>query len=374
MSVRIESMSKYCVICKKTWGPHMSKCCTYNSIVAVRKGRFTRTAKYYDLKGTPLTESDLHKLEDRENSILTKQQRASKNRTETSKSERKVYSEVIATKKPTTSTIKTEKNRNQQTNYENTDNKHSGDNTYNEYYKYSGKVPLKGVVYVFILGTLLTIAIFFMYCLALGFGMFLVNKGWKIARVVIFLVPIYGAVVGWIVTKCCKIGKVRNTTLCTLFGLLFGIFAAYVDATYFLSGSGLLYQLKAIVIIGASTATSWLTFISAPFCERCNRWIEEKDLVSPLEFLSKGLEVKSKLEHGVYSDLIRLKRVDTEASAYTEIELRQCRSCRQLSLLSVTCIGVKGKDKYGNKKTIHVPIVCDLIIPVESYNILIKHW
>jgi hypothetical protein len=65
--VNIECMHKFCVICRKEWGPYLKKCCTQNSLVAIkRKGVFRKKIQYFAFDGRQLNDDDLATIRERE--------------------------------------------------------------------------------------------------------------------------------------------------------------------------------------------------------------------------------------------------------------------------------------------------------------------
>lgn len=62
-----KAIEKYCVLCQKTWGQYMAKCCTNNSLIIIYKyGFFNKKIKYFDLEGYELSENDVSNIRERE--------------------------------------------------------------------------------------------------------------------------------------------------------------------------------------------------------------------------------------------------------------------------------------------------------------------
>ena len=66
--VDIGKLERYCVVCKKEWGPRLKSCCTSNSLVVIKKsGKSTKEViTYYDLDGRELSEQELSQIQERE--------------------------------------------------------------------------------------------------------------------------------------------------------------------------------------------------------------------------------------------------------------------------------------------------------------------
>jgi hypothetical protein len=62
-----ENMHKYCILCKKEYGPSLKSCCTPNSVVAVqRTGVLRKRTEYFSLDGVRLDEKAIKEREDSE--------------------------------------------------------------------------------------------------------------------------------------------------------------------------------------------------------------------------------------------------------------------------------------------------------------------
>lgn len=75
--VNTKLLKRYCVVCEREWAPHYEKCCTENSLVALKtEGFFKKRKLYYGLDGKLLNEKDLSELRERE--IASREQRKAK--------------------------------------------------------------------------------------------------------------------------------------------------------------------------------------------------------------------------------------------------------------------------------------------------------
>lgn len=70
-TAKLAEMTRYCVLCRKEYGPHLKGCCTHNSVVAIRREGFLRKRiRYFTLDGRQVDESGLSAI--REIAIATR--------------------------------------------------------------------------------------------------------------------------------------------------------------------------------------------------------------------------------------------------------------------------------------------------------------
>jgi len=267
-------------------------------------------------------------------------------------------------------------------------------NQINVYYRHSGAIGLMGPVYMIIFGTVGTLVLGIIYGYAIFYIPYIAHN---------FLITLgFGALVGFIVGNGGKLGKVRNPRLLLLFGFLFGLFAEYTgwvswifafskQQTLVLFPSDVLsvveivaekgswwdifgwtpkgtalyviWGIEATMIIATSTLVSWALLISTPFCERCNRWVEKKNSILPLEPITNPDEFKSQLEQADYTSLKTLQKVGSGSNPYTQIDLLRCPICQLLYLLTTKLVTV-GVEKQESD------IIENIIINSEIYEMI----
>lgn len=72
--MRVTATGKYCVLCKKTWGPEMHRCCTEGSLVGTRKtGVFRSRTEFLGDNDSPLSALALEQRRDKERDILSRE-------------------------------------------------------------------------------------------------------------------------------------------------------------------------------------------------------------------------------------------------------------------------------------------------------------
>jgi hypothetical protein len=275
-------------------------------------------------------------------------------------------------------------------------------NQANRYYEHSGSMNMTGPIYMLISGICGSLVLGLIY----GFAIFYI----PFIYLNFFITLGFGLFVGFIVGLGGKLGKVRNSTVLLLFGFLFGIFAEYtgwvswiyasssqeiftldplkiLQILQILSNDGAwgifgwtptgialycIWGIEAIMIIGASTMGALAILASTPFCERCDKWIEEEDEIL-LEPITDAEELKSQLEQNDYNFLKSLKKTEGETEDYTQINLLHCPTCNENYYL--TLISVEVTLDSDNKETKEENnILENLIITAEQYRMLKEQW
>jgi hypothetical protein len=273
----------------------------------------------------------------------------------------------------------------------------------NKYYEHSGKFGLIGPIYMFIFGAVGTLVLSAIYGYAIYYIPFIYLN---------FLITLgFGACVGILVGYGGKLGKVRNSGLLLIFGLIFGILAEYagwvswvfafskqqalalhpldIFAVVMLvgqegawsifgwtpTGAALfaIWGIEAIMVIGTSALASWGVVSSTPFCEHCNRWVEDRNSITPLEPIVDPDQFKSKLERSGAEVVKALKKINAGNDAYTQLDLINCPGCEYSYYLSLKSINVE-VDSKGKEKKDENDIVENYILTTDSYRTISQSW
>ena len=276
-------------------------------------------------------------------------------------------------------------------------------NQSNKYYEHSGKFGFMGPAYMLIIGAACTLVLSVIYGYAIFYIPFIYLN---------FLIALgFGALVGMLVGHGGKLGKVRNSPLLLFFGLVFGILAEYTGwvswvfafskqevlalypsqilavVTYVAQKGawsifgwtpmgGSLYTIwgiEAVMIIGTSTLACWGVVCSTPFCEHCNRWVEGKKSISPLEPIPDPDKFKSQLEQAGDTVVKALKKVDSKNKEYTQLDLIKCPECNYSYYLSMKSIKIE-VDSKGKEKKDETDIVENFVLSNDSYRVISQTW
>jgi len=276
-------------------------------------------------------------------------------------------------------------------------------NQTNKYYEHSGSIGLIGPIYMLIFGAVGALIFGVIYGYAIFYIPFIYLN--------FFITLGFGGGVGFLIGIGGKLGKVRNSNALLFFGFIFGLFAEYVGwSSWILAASEqetllvtpssilsviqtvsengawsifgwtptdtalyIIWVIEAVIIIGTSTMMAWGVISSTPFCEHCNKWIEEKDSILPLTPIDNPNVLVAQLEQGDYSSLTTLRKDDTEPTSYTQIDLLSCPSCQQSNFLTIKSITIS-KDSDGKEQKDEGTVIENLIITAEGYRMIKEQW
>lgn len=135
----------------------------------------------------------------------------------------------------------------------------------------------------------------------------------------------------------------------------------------------IMWFLEAVVIVlGPAVAVAVKGKYHVPFCERCNRYCETEEpkafnFIKPKE---RAALVEA-LQHGDYSGLEALERVNPTRQRRSEIELIHCPTCKQMHLITIDTVDEdfntdKGVQEDGRTEN----LVHNLYVPAEVFHML----
>jgi hypothetical protein len=270
------------------------------------------------------------------------------------------------------------------------------------YYKPSGQFSMKGFVLVFFSGAVTAVVAGILYGCLLRYIPFIYVKA--------FLCIGFAFALAYALGRAAIFGKIRSIGSMVAFGLIFGSMAVYVSWVswiFFISSPHTLlvmpwHVVSAIVImaregvwsIRSSTPTGlalyaiWFveacivvggsTFMVAgmagaiPFCERCQQWAGLRKTIPSLDVVPQPVEFIEQLEQGNFAALTRLTRTPG-ASAYTEVELYQCESCKEFCCLCVKAVETTANNKGEESTSIKI-LIHHLLISAEQLEKLSTKW
>ena len=220
----------------------------------------------------------------------------------------------------------------------------------------------------------------------------------------------FGYFTGIIIGISGKIAKIRNSTVLTVYGIIFGLFAVYsswviwlfelfqrqgwtfnpvtiLHIMQFLSIEGvwssgsftptgfllyIIWFVEAAIIVGGCIYASSTYIKNDAFCEKCNAWVKDRHVLPNLNYTYNSNKLKNLLHQGQFSALSDLKIQDPPNDSYTAVELSKCSNCDELYLLTVNIVEIIKKSD-GNFKTHKTTVVQNMIIDSEIYE-SIKSW
>lgn len=271
-----------------------------------------------------------------------------------------------------------------------------------EYYRHSGKVPLGGLLTTAIAGIGTAISLAFVYAYATNWIPFV--------YVNVLLTLGLGGIVGILVAKAARGGKLRNPGVVGLVGLISGLVALYVawgaDALARLGwpqeGSALsvfyprflwgyiqifyakgfwgigkgnagmisgiplaiVWLIEAGIIVGLSTAAAWGDLLTVVFCEACNEWTEIDGDVLRLAPEGGG-PILALVDEGTLGDLSTADRASPGAADFLKVGLVWCETCDDCNYLDVERVQIT-ENKKGESKTVTTPVISKLAISREQ--------
>lgn len=270
------------------------------------------------------------------------------------------------------------------------------------YYKESGRVGIPGIIMMPLAGILSSLLLGVVYGYAIYYIPFIYLN--------FFITAFYGGIVGVLVGKAGYLGKVRNTKVILIMGVLFGVVAEYIGWTFWIHAlseqellifdpgemfliiseladggiwsifgwtptGGALYAIwviEALIIIICATLAALYGRGDQPFCEACEKWSDSKILTNKLEPINNPDGFKQAMEKGNFEELTNLKNVGLEDLRRSKVELFTCSNCRDLHHMSVYQITVS-VDEKGKADEDEQAIVENLIIS-RSHTEEFKKW
>ncbi len=271
-----------------------------------------------------------------------------------------------------------------------------------KYYTHSGAFSVGGLIPIIISGTMAAVILGFIYSYAVHFIPFVYLN--------VFLTMGFGFCMGLIVSFGGKRGKIRNTSVVGIFGVIFGLLAEYSQLVFWIFAEskqklfliapsdvfdmmktisinglwrvrsitptgGLLFFIwfvEAAIIVGLTIISAIVGIKSEPFCEKCKKWVDKEESLDPINFPNSVEGLKRQLEQGNFSELTNLGKADKDKSKFITVEIRCCEECKDFSLMSLKANTIT-KNEKGEEKTTKEEVIENLIIDKEVYDSL-KSW
>ena len=210
-----------------------------------------------------------------------------------------------------------------------------------------------------------------------------------------------GGATGWVVGYGARAGKVRNSVLMVLAGLLAGLVAEYLNlvgwvwavfeghpvvlspltllsALQRVAEEGawslsswtpkgfwlyLFWIMEGLIIVGVAAFTAPTVLSDVPFCETCSAWVKDKKVFGPFQVPELPDTLKPKLESGDFSVLEQLEKPKSTPQQWLMVELLYCPSCAERVFLAVTVHAKVVEDKKEKEES--SALVSNLIITPE---------
>lgn len=269
-------------------------------------------------------------------------------------------------------------------------------------YKHSKDINLLSLFIFLILSTVGTFLLSIIYSYALHY----ISVGF----LNVVSTALFGYFAGLFVGVSGEVAKVKNPTIITIFGVVFGLFAIYSSWVVWLFESShrqvwIFNPIDILEIMRFSSIKSmqnpnfsaptgfllhstWLAeaisifvvfvYVSSThiknrvFCEKCNIWLDDEYIASYLNYPYNHGQLRNLLYQGQFSALSDLEIYKPGNDSFTKVKLSKCSDCNELYLLTVDAIKIiKKPDK--NSRIHKTTIVQNMIIDSEIYH-SIKFW
>lgn len=216
----------------------------------------------------------------------------------------------------------------------------------------------------------------------------------------ILLVLLYPVICSVIISQAAKKGKVRNLTLITCAGILFGLFAEYtswviwiaiiskevsllwsffspINVAYLISiiakigvwsfrsvepTGGVLYffwLIEAIIVVGGTAYLANKANADTPFCEESDTWVEKKSDIGVFAPIKNPVKFKKEFEQMGYSAFNQFEPAQTMGDNFTIVQLYECEECKNFFVLNIKNKTIKF-DSKGKRREEYTPIISNL--------------
>jgi hypothetical protein len=268
-------------------------------------------------------------------------------------------------------------------------------------YRHSGKFGMHG--------PLLTLAIAAVAAFPLGFAYAYIVRWIPFVYVHVFATAGYGFVMGLAAGYGLRLGKVRNTTVALLTGLVVGIIALYfawsahINATFHgapvlatpdqvlgamkrlyeegswaMRGGGsltgiplaIVWVVEALIIMGMTVGTAFVMISNTPFCELNQCWLDKEKKIDTLESFTDAEQVAA-LKAGDLSPLAKAKPRTPGSPTFARLTLKHSPRCNDFYTVRIQDILIE-RDKEGKPKEKVTDITKDLMLPHRMFELIAK--
>ena len=269
------------------------------------------------------------------------------------------------------------------------------------YYEQSGAVPILGLLLVLIVaGAMSVVGVIYTYIVVwipYVYASFLATFG-------------FGAVVGFAVGFAARLGKIRNTLVVGILGVLAAVPAYYAawmfdplarigleDGVILLDPAGIFAWMQLLydngswgiagidAVKGPVLAGMWLieagiiftlsgwcatTMISdLPFCERCRCWVNQQEDVRRLSLIDVELAVLDRLTAGHVDGFANMAVADDSEEQHLRLDLACCPTCPECNVLTIQLVKAVA-NKKGEVEIEILPLVENLLITKDEVNLI----
>lgn len=135
----------------------------------------------------------------------------------------------------------------------------------------------------------------------------------------------------------------------------------------------IIWGLEAFGVVFCSSQLASSLLDSSPFCENCQKWIDQKVALHTRSFIDNTKEFVADLERSHYAPLLALRLADKEVPKgqsladkphqYSELQVRYCPTCRSEYYLDISNVRLTQGKKKSEPNTTTTQVVHFLIVP-----------
>jgi len=271
------------------------------------------------------------------------------------------------------------------------------------YYRHSGAVGIVGPLFMLMLGLAAALVLGGIYGVADWYSPFIYLN--------FLLTCLLGLAVGIAVGLAAKWAKVRNSLITLVIAGVCGLAAVYAawitwiaalsefelvtfgpldlaSVIQMINAKGawsmknwtptggslwVIWGVEAAVIVGMAAYCPRMVLGTTPFCERCERWLDDSVTYGPLHATANHQQIVTDLEQGNFNTVHQLLKVPDGAARFREVVLTACPTCEDLQLITVRTINI-GLDKEGKETRTIDNIVLNLLLTKHQHTALTQHF
>jgi len=267
-------------------------------------------------------------------------------------------------------------------------------------YRHSGKFAVQGPV--------LTLAAAVAAAVPLGYAYAYLMKWIPFIYLNVLITGGYGFLFGLLAAVVAKFGKVRNTGLAVILGLLAGAIALYfawnghvhslirderpwlfmpaevVNVMQILYEQGswgmrsggnvtgiplaIVWIVEAGIIIGLSVFVPFGMIADTPFCEKSQCWLDQEKKIDTLDVFTDSAQLAA-FQAGDLAPLAQAKPRVPGTPAFARLTLKHSPRCEEFCAVSLANVTV-ATDKEGNAKETTMELARNLVVPKSMLDLI----
>jgi hypothetical protein len=128
------------------------------------------------------------------------------------------------------------------------------------------------------------------------------------------------------------------------------------------------WVIEALIVLGVSAFISHVFMVRKPFCERCNSWVNRKNSLPKLS-PPEDASTLDGLDDGDISGILTLEG-NPMGSMHLQVDLQACRTCDEMHLMSISAV-VESRNDKGEKETSTSCLLKNMRLSAADYQALL---